>query len=265
MASVTTDLLVGSYPSLPSQTMSVTSSATTEAVVIAAGSRYLYDGGSALDLLLALATAINSHSVVSGCTVVIQRDLRVRIGANQNFTLTWPADGVLRGLLGFTGNLSPVANTFTATNISPLLWSAGRPAICEARLGTDGIPVHDTAIGQAAPGIVRATSHNSYRRNTLSWRYVQNARVWTTSEAGGEFFTFFREVLRQVRRFKVHRNVTEDLASTTAITLGSPLPSTGAYVYAPPSRPVEMPWGREFPTVESLHPITCPVVQSPEY
>lgn len=264
----TTDLLIGSYPSLPSQTMSVTANAVTEAVVLPSSSYYLYDGVSSFGLLYRLAANLVGHSELGGgVTCTIQQDLHVRIASSDatTFTLTWPVDGVLRDLLGFSGNLTPAAASHVAPNVSPLLWSAGRPAIYGARLGTDGVPVHDTAIGQSAPGIVTATSHNSYRRNTLGWRYVRNSRVWTTSEAGGEFFAFFHEILRQVRRFKVYRNVVEDLSSTTDITLGSPLPSSGAYVYAPPGRPVEMPWDREFPFVETLHPISIAVVTSPEY
>lgn len=261
----TTDLLIGSFPSLPASTLSVNAGGV-EVLNFAADSYYLFNSDDGFDLLAQLADALNSHSNLSGVTVFIQENLRVRIqGGATAFTVQWPANGILRDLLGFTGNLAS-ATSHTAPNISPLLWSAGRPATYLARLGTDGIPVYDTAIGQSAPGIVRATSHNSYRKNTLSFRYVQNSRVWTTVEAGGEFFAFFHEVLRQVRRFKVWRNVVEDLSSTDELTFPStPLPSTGAYVYAPPSRPVEMPWGREFAAKESLHPIVLPVVQSPEY
>lgn len=264
----TTDLLVGSYPALPQQSITVTTAGpVAEAVVVPSNNYYLYDDSSPFDLLSALAAAIESHSVLSGVSAYFVDDLRIQIVAGANFSLSWPTDGLLRSLLGFTGNLSG-SNVYTAPNVSPLVWSGGRRATYEARLGTDGIPVHDTAIGQAGTGVVRATSFNSYRRQEITWRYVANARVWTPSEAGGEFFAFWRDVLRTCRRFKVWRGLVEGVGAVSWDVSGDGdgvLPSSGAYVYAPPSKPIEMPWAREFALVESLHPISIPCVTAPEF
>ena len=261
----TSDMCIGSYPALPSQTMAVTATGpVTENCVIAAGNRYLYDAGSAFDLCTLLAAAINSHSVLAGVTVTISRDRHLAISSATAFALSWPVDGVLRDLLGYTGNLT--SNTLhAAPNISPLLWSANRPATYQARLGSNGVPVTDTAVGQAGTGIVTATSYNTYRANVAIWRYVANARVWTTAEAGGEFYAFYRDVLAKFRRFKIWRGVTDDTASTTAITFGAALPSTGAYTYADTASAGRMPWAREFAFTETAHPITIPVVTTPEY
>lgn len=268
MPTLTSDICIGSSPNLPAQTMSVTANAVTEDVVLPARSYYLDDGVSAFGLVYRLGANLTGHSeLLGGVTCVVQRDLRVRIESDAAvaFTLTWPTDGVLRDLLGFTGNLTPAATSHTATSISPLIWSAGRTASYRARLGTDGVPVHDTMVGQSAPGTVRATSYNSYRTNTVTWRYVSNARVWTTDEEGGEFYAFWDQCLRRLAHFKIYRGTVEDSASTTAITLGTVLPSSGAYVLAPQERVGEMPWDREFKLVESSHPIELPVVTTPEY
>jgi hypothetical protein len=180
--------------------------------------------------------------------------------------LTWPADNILRGLLGFAANLTPSALEHTATLISPLLWAPGKNKNpTEARRDTDGILVRDIAVGQSGPGTVRATSFNRYRRNTLIYRYIANSKVWTTSEAGGEFFTFFDQVLVERRRFKVWREWPENLAGTDSAhpsDTGTELPSSGAYIYTGPN---EMPWGREFGQSESRHPISIPVVTAAEY
>lgn len=272
MPAVTTDLCIGSYPTLPAQTMSVTANAVTADVVLASRSYYLYDTtayGADWSLIDRLESAIATHAELVGqnVTVVLQRDLRVRIDADINFTLTWPVDGVLRDLLGFTGNLSPAADSHTAPDISPLIWSAGRTASYRARLDTSGTPVHDTAVGQAATGVVTATRHNTLRSNAAIWRYVANSRIWTTDEENGEFFVFWQEVLSRARRFKIWRNTTEDSASTTAITLGTALPLSAtatAYVHIPP-QPVEFPYGREFGFHEYLHPVTIECMTSPEY
>src|SRR5690242_20226068 len=114
-----TDLLIGSYPSLPAQTLSVsTAGPVTENCVVPASSYYLYDDHSSFDLLEAIGVALEGHSVLSGATVEILDSRHVRISANQTFSLTWPVDNILRNLLGFTTNLSGT-NTYTATNISP--------------------------------------------------------------------------------------------------------------------------------------------------
>lgn len=265
----TSDWLIGSFNDLPQQSLTVTTTGpVAEARIIAAGDYYLYDDSSSHDLLEALRSALEGHSVLSGVSVLLMQNRRVRLTGVQAFAVTWPSDGLLRDLLGFTGNLT--SNTsHSATNVSPLFWSAGRTATTEARFGTDGIPVHDTAWGQSGPGTLYATSHNEYRRNSLIWRYVLNARVWTTSEAGGEYFAFWRDVLRLGRRFKVWRGIVESDASTTTVDVSGEavglLPSTGAYRFAPPERPVSMQYAREFGYVESMHPITIPCVTAIEY
>lgn len=265
----TSDWLIGSFNSLPQQSLTVTTTGpVAEARVIAAGDYYLYDDGSALDLMLALQNALEGHSVLSGVSVLLLQNRRVRITGVQAFAVTWPSDGLLRDLLGFTGNLVS-ATSHTATNVSPLFWSAGKTATTEARFGTDGIPVHDTAWGQSGPGTIYGTSHNEYRRNTLIWRFIQNARVWTTAELGGEYFAFWRDVLRLGRRFKVWRGIVESDASSGSVDVSGEttgvLPSTGAYRFLPPERPVSLQYAREFGYRESVHPITIPCVTATEY
>lgn len=263
-----TDLLIGSYPNLPAQTLTIsTAGPVTENHDLAEGSYYLYDDQSAFDLMAAITAVLESHSVLTGATVSMLNNRHLRISATQTFSLTWPTDNVLRNLLGFTTNLSGT-NTYTATNISSLLWSPGKTTTYGARLGTDGIPVSDTAWAQSGPGTVYATRHNTYRRQSLIYRFVQNARVWTTSEAGGEFFAFWRDVLDLGRKFKVWRTLDEGSGSSDWDIAGDGdgvLPSSGAYVYQPTERPGAMPWDREFGFHEYTHPITIPCSTSTEY
>jgi hypothetical protein len=264
MVAVVTDLLIGSQPRLTAQSITVTVGATAEVVVLPAGDYYLHDAASARNLMAALATAINAHSLIAGATVVLQRDLRIFISGNGTaFSLQWPADGQLRDLVGATGNLASAA-THTMPNQSSLVWSGGKRARYSARLGTDGLPVKDAATGQAANGVLSVVSHNTYRTNQISWRYVANARVWTTAEGPGELVRFWDVVLSLGRRFKIYRGTTEDPASTTAITYGTVLPATLPYRHPPPT-PCVFPYGREFEFIEYLHPIAFDVTTSPEY
>lgn len=262
-----TDVLVGSYPSLPSQAITITTAGPiAEERTLAAGDYYLYDDGSSFDLIAALTSVINGHSIVADAVVSILDNRLIQITSSTSFALTWPTDGVLRDLLGFTGNLT-TATSHTAANISPLLWSPGKRATTGGRFGTDGIPVVDVAWAQSGPGRVYATSHNLYRRQTLSWRYLLNARVWTTAEANGEFIAFWREVLIKARPFKVWLNLIEGSGSAWDLDGDGDgvLPSAGAYVYQPNGRPVDMPWAREFGFHESVHPIEIPCSTTPEF
>lgn len=264
----TTDLLIGSYPNLEEQTVTVTTAGpVTEPCDLAANSWYLFDDVSAWDLFTGFANTLMSHSVLNDVALVLGVDLRVRIISSIAFAMTWPTDNILRNLFGFTGSLVS-ATTHTAANISPLLWSPGKPTTWLGRVGTDGIPVRDVAVGQSGPGTLRATFHNEYRRNELIYRYLLNSKVWTEDEDNGEFFVFFRDVLMMRRRFKVWRNYPEDLADSSTLQNPNdsvnpgPIPSSGAYIYTGGS---EMPWAREFGYVDSLHPITLPVVSAREY
>jgi len=111
--------LIGSYRGLPEQTLTIEGAPQ----VIDAGSYYLYDATAGLSLLTQLGAALLDEVV--GGSAVLLRNRKVRLSGSNPFDLTWPVDGVLRGLLGFTGNLAGQA-TYTAPNISPLLWSPGR-------------------------------------------------------------------------------------------------------------------------------------------
>lgn len=262
----TSDWLIGSYPNLEAQSLTVTVSGNSDPIQIAAGDYYLYDDTSAFDLLNTLTNALSGHTEGPGVSAALREDRRVVITSNPAMAITWPLDGILRDLLGYTGNLAS-GTSHVAPNISPLFWSGGRPAISVgARLGTDGVPVRDIAVGQSGTGRVVVTSHNRYRRHTLGWRFVTNGRVWTESENNGELVVFFDNVLVERRRFKLWRNVPEDLNGTDTVDVAGDgdgvLPSTGAYVYNGPN---EFQYGRELGYHESLHPITIPVVTTAEF
>lgn len=258
MAPVTSDIFIGAYLNLPAQSFTVTVAATAEVVTIPAGSYYLTDSSSARSLFSAFATALNSHSMLGSASCVLLRDRTTFLSASPDFAIAWPADNLLRDLIGFTSNISG-QDEYVSDGISVLLWSPGRTGVYRARLDTDGIPLHDTAVGMSANGVVVATRHNTVLEQTLTYRYVRNSRVWTTAEEGGEFYAFWDYVLSRAAPFKLYRSVTEDEASTSTMTLGTQTPSTGAYKHTP-SQPVRLPFDREFANVEMLHPISIDCV-----
>lgn len=271
----TTDILIGSIPHLEEQTMAVTTAGpVTEDCVVAAGPYYLFDDSSAFDMFQVLTNALDQHSILVGNVgVALGVDLHINLfSIGIPFSLNWADATDLRDMLGFTVNLTS-ATSHRAPNISPLLWSPGKTTTWAARVGSNGIPIADVARGQSGPGTVRATRHNTHRRNELIYRYVRNSRVWTTDEENGEFIAFWQNVLSTSARFKVWRNYPEDLSdsSTTLSPADSsnpgPVPSGDptnetAFIYVGPN---EMPFGREFGYHESVHPVTIPVVTTREY
>ena len=259
------DWCIGSSESVPTQTIRVTHGATTEDLTLTAGSYYLDNpGGTSLSLVDALSTTLNTHSLISDANARLMQNRRVRITASVTFNIVFLDANVLQNMIGATGALA-TSDDHQLANVSNWLWSPGRCGRSRARAGTDGTYVYDTMVGQAGPGNVVATRHNRWRENEFTWRYVNNNRMWTTTEAGGEWFTFYDEVLSKFLRFKVYRQVTEDDASTSDVSLPSSLPSSGAYILRSRRTPIKTPFGREFGFIERVHPVTLPTVQSPEY
>lgn len=256
--------LIGSYRGLPEQTLTIEGAPQ----VIDAGSYYLYDATAALSLL----TKVNAAMVaeVADGTAVLLRNRKVRLSGSNPFGLTWPADGVLRNLLGFSGNLAGQAS-YTAPNISPLLWSPGRPETpTMAPLGSQGhtrMPVF-TAVSPY-DGSISVVTHGSGRVfNEFRFPYVANARYQTAAELGGEFCVWFANVCALGRNLKLHRLLDESDASTDPITgLGSAV--LGPYVYSPVRDGLDWTFtrsaGGNFAWTDRRHDATLPVHVVPEY
>ena len=89
--------------------------------VFPAGYYYLRHTTAARSLVDTLDGLLGDAGI-SGHTVYVAVDRKVRIATNPGwgFALTWPS--ALRSLFGFSANL-PAADLNTASLISPLLWS----------------------------------------------------------------------------------------------------------------------------------------------
>lgn len=212
--------------------------------VITAGTRYLHHGTAALSWMRAVRTAMLAAGVTGGA-VILQRDRKVRIYANANFELVWPADNALRNLLGFTEDLDGTQNSYVADLISPLLWSPGRtesPTMAPlGMLGHRVIPTY-TAVS-AYDGSTVAVSHGTGRIYNEFWfRNVPAARYQTVSALGGEWSTFFERVCAPAYSFNIWRNVDESDASDSVAVFSD---SIGPYVYSPDRRGSDWTFQRE--------------------
>jgi hypothetical protein len=233
MAEITTSWLVGSFTLAANATLVVNGNNRT----VNAGTYYLRDATNALSLIFEIQTEI--AAVVPGSTVSICKDRKLRIvSGGAALTLTVPA--TLQAVLGLPGSPS-VGTTVTADSISTLLWSPGWPEATNGHpVDSDGVDIHDRIMTSSPSGqTVTVTRHHSQTIASWSWTAVPAARAWTSAEAAGEFVQFFDDVLIPGYRFKLYRNITEDSASTTAVTW---VTSYGPYVMRDP----DYQWYRRF-------------------
>ncbi|MCY0990624.1 hypothetical protein OV203_26005 [Nannocystis sp. ILAH1] len=225
---------------------------------------YLYHPTGALSLVGRLQALLLSVPI-AGASVVILRNRKVRISADGNFSITW-TDAILRNLLGFSANLSG-QSSYTAPNISPLLWSPFKPeSPADAPLGVAGRPAYDTQAVCAPDGTSVFTSHFTQYLNSFEWQLVPNERYQTTSppSVGGEYLTFFDQVLVRAGKFWLWRGIDEG-SDTTPVTWTSAL---GPYVLRPGSRgPISPPFKRSagFGWADLRNDVELDVLVTPEW
>lgn len=221
--------LIGSIKDLPAHTTTIDGAAQ----ILAAGSYYLHSSTAALSLLDKLVAMMTAAGVAAP-VAVITRDRRVRLSAGGAFTVAWGASSTLRDLLGFTGDLA-ASSSYTATLISPLLWSPAKPVKSElSPRGTIGIK-RPLAYYSMSPtdGSTFVVSHGERIDQRFTCTHIATARIQTAAEAGGEWAKFFLTVIAPGYSFVVYLDVTEDPGSTTVATLADGL---GPYVTTPAGR-----------------------------
>jgi hypothetical protein len=210
--------------------------------IITAGIRYLYKvGAPGLSWLGAVRQALLDAGV-TGAQVSLQRDRKVRIYADNDFELEWPADNVLRNLLGFTLDLDGSADSYVAANVSPLLWSPGRTENPKAPMGSLGelVPHVAQAVSPYDGSTVTVRRGSGRRYNEFSFIHMAQNRVWTPDELPGELFTFFHTVIASGYYFHLWRNIDESDSSTDLAQFTTGL---GPYVYST---------GRRGPTLDPV-------------
>ncbi|MCY1055441.1 hypothetical protein [Nannocystis sp. SCPEA4] len=232
---IDTAWLIGSYhEGVAGMTATLAGSASTIVPDDQPGGVYLYHDTDALSLIDLLEDAMLSVPI-AGAQVRVLENRKVRISATNTFTITW-TNLLLRTLLGFTADLAG-QNSYTAQNVSPLLWSPGKPeSPTESPLGTLGRPVYDTRFSTGADGTQVSTSSHTQHVQTFSWPFVSVSRYQTADALGGEYLTFFDFVLRRANKFFLWRNIAEDLDGTDPVVwTSSPL---GPYGFRPARSPI---------------------------
>lgn len=258
--------LVGSWPSLPSQSMTVTANATPEVITVAAGDYYLDDSASSRSYVAALATALQTHTQITTATVWLGRDRLVHFSFDVATAITFTdTDG--RDLIGMNGAFAS-ATSGDADTVSPFLWVPDRPENASARVGRDGDTVYDTVVSSAG-GVNStqiATGFNTRETNDFDFRFVPNEYFDSGVDAnnGGEWRSFFDTVVRRLRRFKLYRTTLHTEGDTTDVgLLGSN--QLGPYQLRHGSGPMRFVNDREIDLIERLHRVRLPVIVAPDY
>jgi hypothetical protein len=168
-----------------------------DAFTVAPGSYYM---STTTSLISTLETALETASGV-GFTVTgsfgESGTGKTTIAINSGtFTLSW-TDTDLRDALGFTGNLTPAAASFTSTNASSAVWLAPCPCNSPFGAGDNGWEEADVSISESPAGNVYAVYGQRKRACWFQWEAVSHARARIAGESvvNESFQKFFRDSL----------------------------------------------------------------------
>lgn len=267
--------VIASKPFIDTGTFSIVVN-QTEVCAIPSGNYYLYDAQNGLSLLYALEQQCLTHPEVTSATAELLESGKVRLTletvGSTPWTLHWGA-GVIRWtpdvMLGFSGDLTPAAMSFTADLYSPMFWSPGKtespqlaPAGVMGTLADNDQPAHWTAHRWHRTCRPEA----EYRRNIFVWRNVATARFATADKLAGELQSIYTHHLKKLYNFKLYRNVEEDRSGSAPVSLGSPL---GPYILVPNEgqRTAAFPFARSpgFEWVDAWHPVSLECMSAKEY
>lgn len=187
--------------------------ATATVTVVAAGNTYTED------ICAAVAAALTANATLVGtysCSVddgAVTSTGRVTLSASgiTSFTLTWNYTD-LRDLLGFTGNLTPTAASFTSTKAAKYLWLPNcrrAPA-----MGPDGVgsPRTDLTVTVSPSGVSKALAYATRYVDTFGWEFVTGRKAWATYEtyANESAQSFFLNALGAGLPFRYHADRSVD-------------------------------------------------------
>lgn len=180
-----------------------------EDATVAAGNYYLT---STTSLLSALATALTGTSLTGTFTVTIDDDSdtslgKVTIASDVAFTAVWTSTD-LRDALGFTGNLTPSATSFTGAAQARFLYlpTCGRSNQMAAD-GDAGAEMSDLTTAVSPSGKVVSLGYSRRFVDNLEFQMLKGSSVWITHETttNASFQKFYRDVISVGRPFRYHK------------------------------------------------------------
>ena len=255
-----TSWLIGGVNLLPEQTIQV--NGLDE--VIAEAPYYLYFPTDTLSLLAQIRDAMTNQGVANA-VAELTKDRRVRLAGDGVFTIDWPVGFTLQLYLGFTADLAG-ANEYISPQVPTLLWSPGRTETPRmAPLGIAAHPVTDATVATSRDSTQVVTRHFEQSHNMFFWPKVHTDRYQVQNNLGGTWARFWRDVIIELGKFYVWRNVDED-GSTDPANLDD---SMGPYEKRVDEGDEALDWSFErsegFQWTDAYHPVTLPVLIVPQY
>lgn len=209
--------------SLQSFTLDVT------AVSIAAGHWYLRHADPTLSLLDEIVDQMTTAGVTTP-SAFIREDRRITLSGGASFSVTWGSATTLRDFLGFTqGDLSG-SSSYTADDVSPLLWAPGADGTPATIGGRAGYKQPHRAVRKSDDGThFEVDYYGDETRQRLSWALVpiDRLQVIDTAFGGGTLMEFVEQVILKGYKFLHHEDVTESASGSTAMSFGD---AFGPYV-----------------------------------
>lgn len=195
-------------------------------VALAAGTYALRHGTAAISLIDYLNTTLDAAPSAVTCTsLIVMRNRYVQINLSGVAEIDWTTGGATAATwadaLGFDGTDLTGAASYTADEVSPLLFSAGFMATPTTPQDTDGYTVPHQSAYKADDGTqIYSVRYGVETWQELSWSHILPERMMVadTSDQGGTFKSFWDNVAAHHRRFTYYQEIDEDDSSTTAVT-----------------------------------------------
>lgn len=215
MPAIRSSWLIGSIPLWTQQDITIDVSSES----VGTGPWYLTHATASISLLSQMVTRMTAAGVAAPAAELLENRL-VRLSSSGTFTVTWGSGTQLRDALGFTGDLSG-ADSYTATNISPWLWSPGAPPTRRVIDGGIGYDVEDAEIRVSVDGTEQEVDFfTTHIWDDWEWPAVIHNRYDNPGgNLGGTWIGWRRTIVVPGYRFQLYEFVVEDSSGTDPVSL----------------------------------------------
>ena len=170
---------------IPSGGWSISTTITaigTYTVTLSAGNYYPADLLSSFKTQLDAATGADGVFTVSGSFGETGTGIVTISHTVQTFTITWTSTD-LRDALGFTGDLTPAATSFSGTKCARGVWLPGCPMVAAYGANDPGHTETDLAQTISPRGDVTSFVYETRTRLAVQWTHVARARARVAGES----------------------------------------------------------------------------------
>lgn len=179
-------------------------------VTIPAGTYYLSSVGSGSRSLID-EVSYQMNATGNYFAVTMSAAGLVTIGRGNSWVASFTSTG-LRDALGFTGNLTPSALSFTGTEQAEYLFlpNCGRGPSFMSPDGDDGAEESDLTMAVSPSGVVRCYGYERRAVDSLDFPHLKSSKTWISDEvtANESLQRFWRATMASGARFRYHPDAT---------------------------------------------------------